>query len=422
MGSPRSTWTARALTAATLIALGGLIAPRDATGVQPAESLAPADLTPELRQVTLHGVQYYQPEASLPEPHYDLTEFGVHNGGVVLGGPELYAWQGLTYQEFTQTSFATIRDRLATRMASWGLPRTTTDLIILNIEHPTIPAEWWRHEPGERLANLATAHAMLTAVHRRIWAARSVFPNARLALFGAIVPDALGRNIDTSLNRLDFMIRAANYPAPTPGGPRVRLYEHLDVITPVLYQKYGPGDETRLYNGYGVGSHLRNMVAQGVVWGERIADAAANAPRGPARPARPSVVPITSFLLVNGGSVRNGCLVEGRDLAGLIAELRNRNVREFAFWHHRETLQPNPGSPCQTTQPDRSMATYFAHHAINFQRADLNGDGLLNDLDCRVYRSLRAGDPAYALTDVDGDGDRADTNDWRTLRAQCNCE
>lgn len=106
------------------------------------------------------------------------------------------------------------------------LDPATSDWIILDLEHPVHPRDVGEPEyDGSR-------SQIVEAFRRRIRIARSRFPYAALSMYGVIVGDSRGRTTDRLVRSME------GYRTMAAGG----VFDELDYITPVLYQRFGVDD------------------------------------------------------------------------------------------------------------------------------------------------------------------------------------
>jgi hypothetical protein len=163
----------------------------------------------------------------------DLALLGIDDTVVTINGSALNAPKEIGEAEFVDVSdaaLARIRNRFTAYLEGRGLPRGTNDLFILDIEGTVAP----RHIGG---LDQERRDAVIEGYKARIREARDVLrmrnvPAVKLGLYQVIVPDGRGRVTD------EFSLRMSGYDYAGWRG----MYDELDYICPVLYQRFGPDD------------------------------------------------------------------------------------------------------------------------------------------------------------------------------------
>jgi hypothetical protein len=127
---------------------------------------------------------------------------------------------------FTEKTQAEVERRLQAFLNGHpGVSPQMTGTLVIDIEDPH-PQDLHKLTPEEQLA-------VIEAFKTRIAATRAVFPNAKLALYGTINPDARGRAEDpVYLKRLAALVAAG----------KQGMFDKLDYLVPVLYVRFGPTD------------------------------------------------------------------------------------------------------------------------------------------------------------------------------------
>jgi hypothetical protein len=130
---------------------------------------------------------------------------------------------GSDFAGFLARSQQDIEDRLGDYLAAHPEVTSDTDaILVMDIEEP--------HLRNLHTFSPADQDAIVTALEVRIAATRRVFPNARLGVYGTLVPDGTGEvGNATYLARLAALIEAG----------REGLYDELDYLVPVLYVRFG---------------------------------------------------------------------------------------------------------------------------------------------------------------------------------------
>ena len=165
-----------------------------------------------------------------------LGALGIANTVVTAHGAALKAGKTTTEQEFIDVSddaIAAFRNEFASYLERRELPRPT-DLIILDMEPEGISPR----NIGS-LGDRRRQDDVIEGYRRRIGAARTVLldkqlPEVRLGMYQIIVPDGRGRFTD------GFRTRMSGYCYAGTRG----MYDDLDYVCPVLYQRFGPDDGT----------------------------------------------------------------------------------------------------------------------------------------------------------------------------------
>jgi hypothetical protein len=165
-----------------------------------------------------------------------LRALGIENTVVTIHGFALNAAKDVPESEFVDASvdaLAEIRNRFTRYLEGRALPRPA-DLIILDME----PAGFSPRDIGS-LADSVRRDAVIGGYRQRIGTARAVLldrnlPDVKIGLYQIIVPDGRGRPTDA------FAARMGGYDYAGRRG----MYDELDYLCPVLYQRFGPGDGT----------------------------------------------------------------------------------------------------------------------------------------------------------------------------------
>ncbi len=185
---------------------------------------------------------------------------------------------------------------------------------ILDIEKPVQPREFGAFiEELEAEDNMELFGQYIDAFRRRIQAAREVLPNARIAMYGVIVPHSWG---DPDLPPQQKIM--SGYWAAEEYG----FYDDADLLIPIIYQRFGPDDNKfdRLDDytilGWEEANNLRRTDGTSI-----------------------PVVPMTTFKIYNGGSPYTKTPVDPENLLYQINVLRDLGVHEFLFWNGKDEIK-----------------------------------------------------------------------------------
>jgi hypothetical protein len=163
----------------------------------------------------------------------DLRLLGIDDTVVTINGSALNASKEIEEADFVDVSdaaLARIRNRFTAYLEGQELPRGSTDLFILDIEGAVSPTHIGGLDRERRDAVIAGYKARIREA-RDVLRTRNV-PDVTLGLYQVIVPDGRGRVTD------EFRLRMCGYDYAACGG----MYDELDYICPVLYQRFGPDD------------------------------------------------------------------------------------------------------------------------------------------------------------------------------------
>ena len=203
------------------------------------------------------------------------------------------------------------------------LSRETTRTIIIDIETPTQPREFWKLLEGENHDRIThTFTEVVKAFSRRYAVIRETFPNATLTVFSMGSPTATGLDSDASRAGLNAELLAV----------KMGMLEAVDAISPELYERYGPGDP--MY------PHVNRATYQSLRDSLRIVQAA-----GEATGRSLDIIPMLSLTVFNapGHSILAG---KPADVGGL-AEIREmqRTRAEAAPVPEPDAVPPEAASP-----------------------------------------------------------------------------
>ena len=254
-------------------------------------------------------------QSAYSDQQYELRSMGVGNHAWCVHGSSLKAGSNITLEEFLSTSYDDVRSNFYSYLVQNPLDFGTTDLVVLDIEAPIAPRNL-----GNWLAELRESHELhlfeewVDAYQMRIAVARELLPNARLALYGMIVPHAWG-----DPNMESHQRNMAGYWAAEELG----LYDDADALITIIYQRFGPDDSKF--------DRLDDMTT--MAWNE---SSALRRTDGSIIP----VIPMASFVIFNGGSPYHETLIEAENLLVQLDVLRNLGVYELLFWNGTDAI-PN---------------------------------------------------------------------------------
>jgi hypothetical protein len=163
-----------------------------------------------------------------------LTNLGISNRAVTISGRATRSEKEISEEDFVSANPASIRGRLTEFLTRHGLPRPN-DLVVLDMEPEGISPRQLGdfEEERQRQRKLIAAYARRIRVARQVFG-RTKVPGLKLGLYQVVVPDGKGRSSE------EFERRMRGYVAAGEQG----MYDQIDFICPVLYQRFGPGDAT----------------------------------------------------------------------------------------------------------------------------------------------------------------------------------
>ena len=249
-----------------------------------------------------------------------LAKLGVTNGAVTISGRATRGEREISMEEFLAADTEAIRTALTKFLEKHSLPRAN-DLVILDMEPegfaPRRLGEFEGTKQRERLQK-----KLIAAYRRRIRVARQVLrrtmlPGLRLGLYQVIVPDEKGRPSEGYEQRMRGYIEAG----------RQGMYDQLDFICPVLYQRFGPEDATP--------ETLRRWIAAST---RQAIDGSLTLTRR--NGARIPLVPILSFWVFKGRPDSDRSAVSPKSVARQLQIVQNAaGVEAILFWSAWQTEQ-----------------------------------------------------------------------------------
>jgi hypothetical protein len=163
----------------------------------------------------------------------DLRELGISNQAVTFSGRATLGEREISKEDFIGASVEEIRTRLKSYLEEHE-PRAG-DLVILDMEPQGIAPVRLGEFAEDK--NKKLLRDLIAAYRRRIRVARQELrktrkPGLKLGLYQVIVPDGKGRESDEFRQRMRGYVEAGEQ----------GMYDQLDFICPVLYQRFGSDD------------------------------------------------------------------------------------------------------------------------------------------------------------------------------------
>lgn len=247
---------------------------------------------------------------------------GARRGVIVIAGRH-FLQMGLpgtqTLQEFLDVEVDAVKARLDDYLADHPeISRDTTEIMMMDVEQPH-PADLHTHAAEVRTR-------IVDAYETRIEALADTFRNAKLCMYGTLNPDNRGRpDAEDYLPRLEALRAAGDQ----------GLYDRLDYLVPILYPRFGPGDNEGPWTSY------RAYTEQGIDGSRHLLKSD--------KTSLP-LLPVTGFRVAGKNTVHKGQLlldlpVEDplRHTLGVQLEvMAEKGVREVVFWVGKDsdTLEP----------------------------------------------------------------------------------
>lgn len=241
-----------------------------------------------------------------------LAPLGVTNGAVTIEGHATLSEKTIGRNAFLSAKAADIRTRLNTFLGTHEHPRAD-DLVILDMEPKEIEPQNLGDFDGPEQRKLIRAYARRIRVARQVL--RGIEPSVKVGLYQVIVPDGRGRLSEGFARRLCGYIAAG----------RQGMYDELDFICPVLYQRFGSKDTNA--------ETLREWIAAAT---QQAFDGSLALARSDGSPI--PLVPLLSFWVFNGGSENNRDAVTPRSVARQLEVVQKASgVEAIVFWSGSET-------------------------------------------------------------------------------------
>ena len=267
-----------------------------------------------------------------------LTRIGLSNRAVTLSGRATKSEKTISEGDFVGAKDAAICETLTTFLAEYELPRAD-DLVILDMEPQGFAPRALGEFEGPRQG------ALIDAYRRRIGVARQVLqdtglPGVQLGMYQVIVPDGKGRFSDEFEQRMCGYLEAG----------RQGMYDELDFICPVLYQRFGPDDANPERVREWTAAATRQAIEQSLTL-----------TRTDGAPI--PLVPIISFWVFNRGSANYRQAVSPESVANQLQIVQAATgVAAILFWSGSETRHemktaPKPVEPININQFLRDVGT-----------------------------------------------------------------
>jgi hypothetical protein len=161
-----------------------------------------------------------------------LGKLGVSNSAVTISGRATRSEKTISEAEFVGADAAAIRATLTRFLTEHELP-CANDLVILDMEPQRFAPRNLGDFEGRQQRDLVAAYRRRIRVARDVLRRKGV-PGVRLGMYQVIVPDGRGRFTDEFERSMCGYLEAG----------RQGMYDELDFICPVLYQRFGPDDTT----------------------------------------------------------------------------------------------------------------------------------------------------------------------------------
>jgi hypothetical protein len=267
----------------------------------------------------------------------ELVQFGISNRAVTISGRATMSEKEISRTDFIGAKAVEIRTKLRDFLAEHRLPRDN-DLVILDMEPDGFsPGSLGKYE-GKQQRDLIDAYRRRIRVARQVL--RQKAGGVELALYQVIVPDVKGGMNDA------FRQRMAGYEEAGRRG----MYDQLDYICPVLYQRFGPDD---------AGAETVRR------WTARATRQAIEGSLGLTRRngKRIPLAPILGFWVFNRNSANNRKAVSPESVAAQLRIVQGYDgVQVILFWSGSETKeemerQPKPVEPIDIAEFLRSVGT-----------------------------------------------------------------
>src|SRR5262245_10379236 len=240
-----------------------------------------------------------------------LVPLGVSNSAITVGGHATMSEKTISKTDFLAAKPAAIRARLKSFLEKQEV--RTDNLVILDMEPATIAPRDLGDFDGPALRTLVHAYTRRIRIARQ--ELRDHEPSVRIGLYQVIVPDGRGRLTE------DFAKRLCGYIA----AGRLGMYDELDFICPVLYQRFGPDDP----NSGSLGEWIAAATRQGI-------DGSLALARSDGSPL--PLVPLLSFWVFNGKSKSNRRAVKPKSIARQLEIVQGASgIEAIVFWSGSET-------------------------------------------------------------------------------------
>jgi hypothetical protein len=245
-----------------------------------------------------------------------LDDLGVSNTAVTISGRALCSEKDILIGEFLAADVETIRTRFLSFLEANRLPRPG-DLVILDLEPqgfaPRALGKFAEEFTEKELRELIAAYRRRIRVARQELRRRKL-PGLQLGLYQVIVPDGQGQSSD------EFEQRMCGYREAGRRG----MYDELDFICPVLYQRFGPLDAGAKRLHQWLDAMTRQALEESLTLTRR------NGERIP-------LVPILSFWVFNGKSKNDRKAVTPVSIALQLRLVQDSaGIKAILFWSGSE--------------------------------------------------------------------------------------
>jgi hypothetical protein len=242
-----------------------------------------------------------------------LGKLGVSNSAVTISGRATRSEKTISEAEFVGADAAAIRATLTRFLTEHELP-CANDLVILDMEPQRFAPRNLGDFEGRQQRDLVAAYRRRIRVARDVLRRKGV-PGVRLGMYQVIVPDGRGRFTDEFERSMCGYLEAG----------RQGMYDELDFICPVLYQRFGPDDTTPETLRAWVAASTRQAIEGSLSLTRRSG-------------ARIPLVPILSFWVFNGGSANKRQAVSPDSVARQLEAVQQANgIATILFWSGWQT-------------------------------------------------------------------------------------
>jgi hypothetical protein len=246
----------------------------------------------------------------------ELAKFGISNRAVTISGHATRSEKEISRTDFIGAKPEEIRSKLTNFLKKHELP-CDNDLVILDME----PKEIAPRHLGEFENDKKLQRALIAAYRRRIRVARQVLRQTKrgglkFGLYQVIVPDGKGRS------SAEFDQRMRGYREAGEQG----MYDQLDFICPVLYQRFGADDAKPESLRKWTDAASRQGIEQSLTLTRK------NGTRIP-------LVPLLSFWVFNGQSDNDRDAVHPKRLARQLRIVQDAvGIEAIVFWSAWQTV------------------------------------------------------------------------------------
>jgi hypothetical protein len=179
-----------------------------------------------------------------------LAERGISNAAITVPGRATFSDNKISRDDFVNTKGKDVRKRLDRFLCELDAPRDG-DVVVLDMEPRDISPRQLGNYRGAELKALVKAYRLRIDVVREALSDKQR-SDVQLAMYQVIVPHGRGQSGS------GFETRMRGYRAAGAQG----MYDQLDAICPVLYQRFGPGDADREKLGGWIADSTRQALKQ----------------------------------------------------------------------------------------------------------------------------------------------------------------